>query len=136
MQLPLVLVIQWLHMLFGIIWFGGYVFLDFVIWPALLRRPASQAQALFSAIAAPTGRLMALSGTLVVLLGIRVSGIAPIRVGQECIAQQPDIAHRASQAAAPCRVAGRRRIPDEHDPVAVRPLDPPVRTVERRQRAS
>jgi hypothetical protein len=61
-HLAIMLVVRWLHILFGIIWFGiwfgGYVFLDFVIWPALLHRPAREARTLFCVIAQPTGRLM------------------------------------------------------------------------------
>ena len=45
MFLPLLRVIQWLHILAGITWFGGYIFLDFVLWPTLLRLPVQQAKA-------------------------------------------------------------------------------------------
>jgi uncharacterized membrane protein len=54
----------------GIIWFGGYVFMAFALWPALLRRPASEAKAIYEAIERPAGTLMIWSGTLVLLLGL------------------------------------------------------------------
>ena len=43
MSLALTLLVQWLHILSGVIWFGGYVLIDFALWPALLRRPAAEA---------------------------------------------------------------------------------------------
>jgi uncharacterized membrane protein len=80
MNLALTLLIQWLHILSGVIWFGGYVLIDFALWPALLRRPAPEAQATFVVIAKYIGPLMALSGSLVVLLGIvRGTVLGPIR---------------------------------------------------------
>lgn len=80
MSLPLLIVIQWLHILAGITWFGGYVFLDFVIWPALVRLPVQQAKATSALIARFAGAVMATSGMLVVLLGIiRGTLLGPIR---------------------------------------------------------
>ena len=35
----LLLVVQWLHILAGITWFGGYIFLDFVLWPTPASAP-------------------------------------------------------------------------------------------------
>src|SRR5437899_5861761 len=70
MSLALTLLVQWLHILAGVVWFGGYILIDFALWPALLPRPAPEAQATFAVIAKYIGPLMALSGSLVVLLGI------------------------------------------------------------------
>ena len=33
----LTIVVHWLHVLAGIVWFGGHIFTAAVIWPALLR---------------------------------------------------------------------------------------------------
>ena len=68
--LPLLLVLQWLHMLAGITWFGGYLFLDVVLWPTLLRLPVKQAKMTSDLIGKFAGPVMATSSTLVVLLGI------------------------------------------------------------------
>jgi uncharacterized membrane protein len=80
MVLSLLLVTQWLHILAGITWFGGYIFLDFVLWPTLLRLPAQQAKATYASMARFAGPLMATSGSLVVLLGIvRGTLLGPIK---------------------------------------------------------
>jgi uncharacterized membrane protein len=80
MSLAITLLVQWLHILSGVIWFGGYVLIDFALWPALLRRPAPEAQATFAVIEKYVGPLMAISGTLVVLLGIlRGTALGPIK---------------------------------------------------------
>ncbi|MBI1257102.1 MAG: hypothetical protein GC204_06500 [Chloroflexi bacterium] len=63
-------VVQWLHILAGITWFGGYIFLTFAVWPALLKRPAAEAKAFFAAIGQPVGTLMMLSGSFVLILGL------------------------------------------------------------------
>jgi uncharacterized membrane protein len=76
----LLLVLQWLHILAGITWFGGYIFLDFVLWPTLLRLPVKPAQATNALIARFAGAVMATSGSLVVVLGIvRGTLLGPIK---------------------------------------------------------
>ncbi len=80
MLLSFLLVIQWLHILAGITWFGGYIFLDFVLWPTLLRLPVPQAKATNALITRFAGAVMATSGSLVVLLGIvRGTLLGPIK---------------------------------------------------------
>jgi uncharacterized membrane protein len=80
MVLPLLLVIQWLHMLAGITWFGGYLFLDVVLWPTLLRLPIKQAKITSDVISRFAGPVMATSGTVVVLSGIiRGTVLGPIQ---------------------------------------------------------
>ncbi len=80
MALTLLALVQWLHILCGIIWFGGYVFMDFVMWPALLRLPAAQAKSLSESIGRLAGPLMAASGSLVILLGVvRGTVLGPIK---------------------------------------------------------
>jgi uncharacterized membrane protein len=65
-----VYVVQWLHILAGITWFGGYIFLSFAVWPPLLKRPAAEAKAFFAAVGEPIGTLMMISGTSVLILGL------------------------------------------------------------------
>jgi uncharacterized membrane protein len=80
MSLALTLLVQWLHILSGVIWFGGYILIDFALWPALLRRPPAEARATLSALEKYIGPLMAASGSLVVLLGtVRGTVFGPIR---------------------------------------------------------
>jgi uncharacterized membrane protein len=72
--------LEWLHILCGVIWFGGYIFIDFAIWPALLRMPAAHGQSTARAIETFAGPLMAVSGSLVVLLGVVLGTVlGPIR---------------------------------------------------------
>src|SRR5215475_10931842 len=80
MSLALTLLVQWLHILSGVIWFGGYILIDFALWPALLQRPAADARRTFAALEKYIGPLMAASGSLVVLLGIlRGTALGPIK---------------------------------------------------------
>jgi uncharacterized membrane protein len=80
MNLALTLLVQWLHILSGVVWFGGYILIDFALWPALLRRPAAGARMTFAALEQYIGPLMAASGSLVVLLGIlRGTALGPIK---------------------------------------------------------
>jgi uncharacterized membrane protein len=79
-MLLLLLLIQWLHILAGITWFGGYIFLDFVLWPTLLRLPTQQAAATATLMSKFAGPVMATSGSLVILLGIaRGTWLGPIQ---------------------------------------------------------
>jgi uncharacterized membrane protein len=80
MSLALTLLVQWLHILSGVIWFGGYILIDFALWPALLQRPAAEARMTFAALEKYIGPLMAASGSLVVLLGaLRGAALGPIK---------------------------------------------------------
>jgi uncharacterized membrane protein len=76
----LTMVVHWLHVLGGIVWFGGHIFTAAVIWPALLRRPAAEAKALSDAMAEPAMRVMGPAGMLVLVLGIvRGTWLGPVR---------------------------------------------------------
>ena len=76
----LLLLVQWLHILTGIAWFGGYIFLDFVLWPTLLRLPDQQATFTYAMLSKFAGPMMATSGSLVVLLGVaRGTWLGPIK---------------------------------------------------------
>ncbi len=70
MYLILHLLVQWLHILTGITWVGGYIVVDFILMPALLKLPVEQAKKTYDLIGKFAGPVMATSGTLVVLLGI------------------------------------------------------------------
>ena len=70
METTLVQIVQWLHILASITWFGGYIFMAVTVWPTLLRRPVTEARSFFNDLAKPVSNLMMISGTLVLLLGI------------------------------------------------------------------
>jgi uncharacterized membrane protein len=64
------IIIQWLHVFCGIFWFGGTLFLDFVVIPTLNGLPISQQRSFnkdFSKIAA---RVITPAATLAILLGL------------------------------------------------------------------
>lgn len=65
-----VVAVHWLHILTGITWFGGYVFLDFIVLPALIQLPAGPGQLAQERIFARAKTIMAFVGPAVVLLGI------------------------------------------------------------------
>ena len=70
METTLVQLVQWLHILAGIAWFGGYIFMTVAVWPVLLRRPVPEAHSFYLDLAQPIHKLMMISGSLVLLLGI------------------------------------------------------------------
>lgn len=80
MNLTWIVVVHYLHVLAGIAWFGGYMFMALGVWPALLRRPPTEAKATLQTMDRFAGRLMMLSGTLVFWLGLlRGTWLGPIK---------------------------------------------------------
>jgi len=75
-----IVLVQWLHVLAGVVWVGGYVTMTLVVWPALLRRPPGEARALVETLGPRLGALMGASGLLVLVLGLlRGTVFGPIR---------------------------------------------------------
>jgi len=70
MMLLSIALVQWLHILAGVVWFGGMVLFEFVIWPTLLRRPARESRAVYEALERPAGLVFASAGPATVLLGL------------------------------------------------------------------
>lgn len=70
MSVTVVMIVQWLHILFGMVWLGSNLFIDLVLWPTWLRLPASEAQASYDALRPAIGKLMGAGGSMVMLLGI------------------------------------------------------------------
>lgn len=66
----MVLAIQWLHVLLGIVWFGGTLYLDVVVIPALMTLPLEQQRAVSKPVTLFTNRLLFPSAILVILLGL------------------------------------------------------------------
>lgn len=57
--------LQWLHILFGTFWFGGALFANFVVVPAMMRLPAEPQQQFLKDLAESPAMLIAASGTIV-----------------------------------------------------------------------
>lgn len=80
MTMVLLVVVHWLHVLAGLVWFGGQVFANLVLWPLLLSRPAAEARDFVQGMGRWAGPLMGGSGMAVLLLGIlRGTWLGPIR---------------------------------------------------------
>jgi uncharacterized membrane protein len=67
--------VQWLHVLFAILWFGGTMFLDFVVLPTLHRVPPASARDVGRAMGPRIAMLMRVAAVVVIVLGI-VRGVA------------------------------------------------------------
>lgn len=66
----MVLVIQWLHVLLGIFWFGGSLYLNFMLVPVLLKLPLGQQREVAIPLGARLNRVLPLVAILVILLGL------------------------------------------------------------------
>jgi uncharacterized membrane protein len=62
--------VQWLHVLFGIFWFGAVLTLTFVVVPALDRAPQAGKQTLVGALQQRLHRLLPLVAGITILLGL------------------------------------------------------------------
>jgi uncharacterized membrane protein len=71
---------QWLHIFFGIFWFGSVLFADFVLLPAILTLPDERQPAIMNAIAARGDRIIPFVAAATIVLGV-LRGIfgGPIR---------------------------------------------------------
>ena len=67
--------VQWLHVIVAIFWFGGTMFLDFVVLPTAHRIPPASARDFGRAMGPRVASLMRVAALLVIVLGI-VRGIA------------------------------------------------------------
>lgn len=64
------LIVHTLHVITAIVWAGAHVFMALVGWPTLRDRPAAEAQAVLARMSRTLGPLMAVTGSLVVVLGV------------------------------------------------------------------
>lgn len=67
--------VQWLHVVFAIFWFGGTMFLDFVVLPTLQKVPPASARDVGRSLAPRMAMLMRVAVVVVIVLGI-IRGIA------------------------------------------------------------
>ena len=61
--------VQWLHILFGTFWFGGALFANFVVVPALMRMPAEPQQQFLKFFAKQSERMMLIAASGTIVLG-------------------------------------------------------------------
>lgn len=64
------IILQYVHVLFAATLMGSALFMDLVLWPTLLRRPALEAKGFFEASLKTTGILMGVSSGITFLSGI------------------------------------------------------------------
>jgi len=80
-MLWLQIVVTWLHVLFGIFWFGGTLYATFVLGPAVMRLPGQSQLALFRSLMNRQAPLVfEMAGGFTILLGIiRGTLLGPIQ---------------------------------------------------------
>jgi putative copper export protein len=80
MTLAALIIVQALHVLAAIVFFGGFIYSAVIIWPDLLRRPPIEAKAALAAFEKPMGILMASAGHTLIWLGLlRGTYLGPIQ---------------------------------------------------------
>ncbi len=79
MDWPLVIV-HWLHVFFGIFWFGGSLYVNFVMVPAILTLPSDRQMPVIDAITGRSDRILPWVGAVTIALGIVLGTIVgPIK---------------------------------------------------------
>ncbi|MEX1156819.1 MAG: hypothetical protein WED12_06580 [Chloroflexota bacterium] len=63
-------IVQWFHILFGTFWFGGALFANFVVVPAMMKLPAEPQQQFLKIFATQSERAMLIAASGTILLGI------------------------------------------------------------------
>jgi uncharacterized membrane protein len=80
MEMTALVVVQWLHVLAGMVWAGMQVAMAVAIWPMLVRMPAPEARATLAGVGRKAGPIVRAAGMLVLLLGlIRATALGPVR---------------------------------------------------------
>jgi uncharacterized membrane protein len=64
------IVIQWLHVLLGIFWFGSTLYLDVVVIPAVLTLPLEQQRSVSKPLTRFSNRVLIPAAILVIILGL------------------------------------------------------------------
>jgi uncharacterized membrane protein len=64
------IIIQWLHVLLGIFWFGSTLYLDFVVIPAVMSLPLEQQRTVSKPLTTFSDRVLIPSAILVFILGL------------------------------------------------------------------
>lgn len=78
--------VQWLHVIFAVFWFGGQMFLDFVVMPTLRAVPPLVGREVGRVLAPRIGRYMRIAGGLVIVLGVlRGTVWGPLPPGEDSL---------------------------------------------------
>ena len=67
---PVIIVVQWLHVLLGIFWFGSVLYADFILIPALNTLSIPTQRSIGAAIGARANRIMPAVAFAVLILGV------------------------------------------------------------------
>lgn len=74
------IIIQWLHVFCGIFWFGGALFLDFVVIPSLTPLPIGQQRSFNKQFSPNATRVITPISTLAIILGlVRGTVLGPVK---------------------------------------------------------
>jgi len=74
-----IFIVQWLHVLMGIFWFGSTLYLNFVVIPSTMVLPFAQQRTFTKRIGELSSRLITPAATLAVLLGlVRGTVLGPV----------------------------------------------------------
>lgn len=65
-----VIIMQWLHVLSGIFWFGGTLFLNMIVIPSILSLPVEERPGISGLIAMRATRIIEPAAVLVIILGL------------------------------------------------------------------
>ena len=72
-------VAQWLHVFFGILWFGGTLYATFVVLPAMSRLPPMNARAMSLQLSVQIARVIPFVALATIVLGfVRGTALGPI----------------------------------------------------------
>lgn len=66
----IIVVLQWLHVLLGIFWFGGSLYLNVMVIPVVLSLPLDQQREVAIPLGARSNQVLPLVAILVILLGL------------------------------------------------------------------
>ncbi|GCE29967.1 hypothetical protein KDA_54510 [Dictyobacter alpinus] len=66
----MIIAIQWFHEFLGIFWFGGSLYLNFMVVPVILSLPLGQQRNIAVPLGVLSNRVLPLVGSLVILLGV------------------------------------------------------------------
>ena len=69
MPTPLIIAVQWLHVLLGIFWFGSTLYADVILVPTLMGLPLDKQQAVTGRLAQRSSQILLPVAALVVALG-------------------------------------------------------------------
>jgi uncharacterized membrane protein len=84
--MPWLIITQWLHVFLGVLWFGGTLYINLILIPALLPLPREKQQEVAARISPLTTRILRPTAILVIALGfIRGTFLGQIHSVQDLV---------------------------------------------------